>query len=101
MAMGAYYSFELISIETYAPQFIGHNKLFLGSVYFESMLSSNSIFFQATNAYTSFSFERKVSLKVEFLYFAAKKHVHITFHNMTLLQNRYKINLFFILFRQN
>ena len=32
LAMGADYSFELISIETYAPQFIGHNKLFLGSV---------------------------------------------------------------------
>jgi hypothetical protein len=28
--MGADYSFELISIETYAPQFIGHNKIFLG-----------------------------------------------------------------------
>ena len=32
MTMGANYSFELISIETYAPQFIGHNKFFLGSV---------------------------------------------------------------------
>ena len=32
LAMGANYSFELISIESYAPQFIGHNKLFLGSV---------------------------------------------------------------------
>ena len=32
MAMGADYSFELISIETYAPQFNGHNKSFLGSV---------------------------------------------------------------------
>ena len=32
IAMGADYSFELISIETYAPQFIGHNKIFLGSV---------------------------------------------------------------------
>ena len=32
-AMGANYSSELISIERYAPQFIGHNKLFLGSVY--------------------------------------------------------------------
>ena len=32
MAVGANYSFELISIETYAPQFIGYNKLFLGSV---------------------------------------------------------------------
>ena len=32
IAMGANYSFELISIETYAPQFIGHNDLFLGSV---------------------------------------------------------------------
>ena len=30
--MGTDYSFELISIETYAPQFIGHNRLFLGSV---------------------------------------------------------------------
>ena len=29
---GADYSFEVISIETYAPQFIGHNKFFLGSV---------------------------------------------------------------------
>ena len=33
IAMGADYSFELISIETYAPQFFGHNKIFLGSVY--------------------------------------------------------------------
>ena len=33
MAMGADYSIELISIETYASQFIGHNKIFLGSVY--------------------------------------------------------------------
>ena len=32
MAMGANYSFALISIETYAPQFIGHNEFFLGSV---------------------------------------------------------------------
>ena len=32
MAMGANYSFELISIETYAPQFIGHNISFLDSV---------------------------------------------------------------------
>ena len=30
--MIADYSFELISIETYAPQFIEHNKFFLGSV---------------------------------------------------------------------
>jgi hypothetical protein len=30
--MGADYSFELNSIETYAPQFLGHNNLFLGSV---------------------------------------------------------------------
>ena len=30
--MGADYSFELISIETYAPQFNGHNKIFRGSV---------------------------------------------------------------------
>ena len=32
MTMGADYSFELISIETYAPQFIEHNIFFLGSV---------------------------------------------------------------------
>ena len=32
MAMGADYSLEPISIETYVPQFIGHNKFFLGSV---------------------------------------------------------------------
>ena len=32
MDMGANYSFELIFIETYAPQFNGPNKLFLGSV---------------------------------------------------------------------
>ena len=30
--MGADYPFELKSIETYEPQFIGHNKFFLGSV---------------------------------------------------------------------
>ena len=30
--MGADYSLELISIETYAPQFIGLNKFFLGSM---------------------------------------------------------------------
>ena len=33
--MGVDYSFELISIETYAPQFIGYNKLFQGSVCIE------------------------------------------------------------------
>ena len=32
MTMGANYLFELISTETYAPQFIAHNKLFLGIV---------------------------------------------------------------------
>ena len=32
IAMGADYSFEHFSIETYAPQFIGHNEFFLGSV---------------------------------------------------------------------
>ena len=32
MAMGADYSFELIFIETYTPQFNGQNKLFLVSV---------------------------------------------------------------------
>jgi len=33
IAMGADYSFELNSIETFAPQFFGHNNLFLGSVH--------------------------------------------------------------------
>ena len=32
MAMDANYSFELIFIKTYVPQFIGLNKSFLGSV---------------------------------------------------------------------
>ena len=31
--MGADYSFELISIIHWVPQFIGHNKIFLGSVF--------------------------------------------------------------------
>ena len=38
MTMGAEYSFELISIETYSPQFVGLNKLFLGSVIYLSMM---------------------------------------------------------------
>ena len=32
IAMGANYSFELNFIDTYAPQFFGHDNLFLGSV---------------------------------------------------------------------
>ena len=32
VAIGADYSFELISIVHLVPQFIGHNKIFLGSV---------------------------------------------------------------------
>ena len=32
IAMGPDYSFELISIEAYAPKFIGHNKIFLNGV---------------------------------------------------------------------
>ena len=36
MAMGANYSFELISIETYEPQFIEHSKLFVGRVYYKA-----------------------------------------------------------------
>ena len=47
MAMGADYSFELISIETYAPQFNGHNKSFLCSVWcngsHENISSQNQI----------------------------------------------------------
>ena len=34
IAMGADYSIELISIEAYVLQFIGHNIIFLGSVYY-------------------------------------------------------------------
>ena len=33
MTMDADYSFQLYSIETYAPQFIGHNTFFLGTVH--------------------------------------------------------------------
>ena len=43
MAMDADYSFELISIETYMPQFNGHKKLFLGSVKESTMYKSNLI----------------------------------------------------------
>ena len=32
ITMGADYSIELISIETYLPQFIGNNEIFVGSV---------------------------------------------------------------------
>ena len=32
MAMGANYSFELVPLDTYAPQFMGQNHFFLGSV---------------------------------------------------------------------
>ena len=39
--MGADYSIELISIETHAPQFIEHNKIFLGSVMQEMCLAEN------------------------------------------------------------
>ena len=43
IAMGADYSFELNSIETYAPQFFGHNNLFLGSVNSYLMLQSTLV----------------------------------------------------------
>ena len=41
IAMGADYSIELISIETYVPQFIGHNNIFLGRVYPQKMQLSH------------------------------------------------------------
>ena len=54
--MGADYSIELISIETYAPQFIGHNNIFLGSVYYLSTSTLQIIIFKysiiLTLAYT-------------------------------------------------
>ena len=43
--MGPYYSIEFISIETYAPQFIGHDKIFLGSVSTQWLKSENLIIF--------------------------------------------------------
>ena len=39
IVMGANNSFELISIETYAPQFLGHNKIFLGSLAQDCMIT--------------------------------------------------------------
>ena len=39
--MGSDYSFELNSMNTYAPQFFGPNNLFLGSVFYHA---SESIF---------------------------------------------------------
>ena len=43
MAMGADYTFELISIKTYAPQFKWHNKSFLGSVSNELLILDKAI----------------------------------------------------------
>ena len=40
--MGANYSFELISIETYAPQFFGLNNLFLGGVPYSQALAKKN-----------------------------------------------------------
>ena len=42
IAMDADYSFELFSIETYAPQFFGHNNLFLGSVWHAENLENSN-----------------------------------------------------------
>ena len=44
MTMGAYNLFELIFIETYAPQFIGHNIFFLDSVTTERCSSTMMLF---------------------------------------------------------
>ena len=43
IAMGANYSFELVSIVHWVPQFIGHNKIFLGSVSRETLLKLSMI----------------------------------------------------------
>ena len=47
MTIGADFSFELISMETYMPQFNGHNKSFLCSVWYygfhENISSQNQI----------------------------------------------------------
>ena len=40
------YTIELISIETYAPQFIGHNEIFQGSVNREFVRQTSSYFFK-------------------------------------------------------
>ena len=66
--MGADYSFELISIKTCAPQFIGHNKLFLGSVYTQSGLISNDTKSHECIAYFSLAiFDLFVNKKTSFL----------------------------------
>ena len=44
MAMDVDYSYELISNETYAPQFIGHNKVFL-SRQCKSLVIEQTLFF--------------------------------------------------------
>ena len=41
--MGAYYSFELISIVHWVPKFIGHNKIFLGSVAWQRTLKKGKV----------------------------------------------------------
>ena len=76
------YSIELISIETYAPQFIGHNKTFLGSVeyYHSKMVLNNCLRCLNFKTYflfgpsskklrqTNFSFLRSVNLKSNFVW---------------------------------
>ena len=57
-ARSANYSIKLISIETYAPQFIGHNKIFLASLWEREELNSERIFYLlagSRNAFCAFS----------------------------------------------
>ena len=58
--MGADYSFELIFIETYAPQFIGCNKIFLGSV---NRLRSSDLIRQAKGIQPQIPFKQTNRLR--------------------------------------
>ena len=61
--MGADYLLELISIETYAPQFIGHNKIFLGSVSYLLMWYNYS--YTYSNYVNSLIFSNPLECKCE------------------------------------
>ena len=63
IAMGADYSFELISIVHWVPQFIGHNKIFLGSVYdlYFSHLYIIQLFSAGTTMYKKMKIKQKIN----------------------------------------
>ena len=69
IAMGADYAFEVISIETYALQYFGHDKFFLGSVPYNggnnklNALQSRATFFLKLYCYFKGTFN---SLEINF-----------------------------------